>query len=559
MIRSTCRSDSAATARAIARYVLPVPAGPIPNMIGAVADGVDIALLRDRLRRDALAAVRPDDVLEDLANVFGLVERAEDRIDGSGADFLPSLDEVDELLDDRLRLGDLDVVAGQREPVSAQVDGTAEPLPQGVEYPVTDACELRGDVVRNVENRLHKPSVGVLMPRKDSSQKPRSWLQPESQLAFRAPGRSSHPLLMRRHGLVIVGALALAALVATSARAHSTPGIRAAQAHARRVEAEVNRIGISLEATIQSYDGAEVELRQVKASLKSNTHKLGIARTNFHAAQQRIMSELYSLYVNGKPTTLDVLAGARSLSQLINRAEAAQAMSQQDKALGTEALQFEQAVQTRQNDLTKLRAKRAHAVLSLVSQKHAIEAALAHQQSLLRSIHSSIHQLQVQEAAHEAELRREYEARLVRQQQLEQQQQEQQQQSQGTGISVPPILSNGNGHPEAAHIALQYLGVPYTWGGASPSTGFDCSGLVMYVYAQLGISLDHYTVSQWNETEPISQAQAQPGDLVFFNGLEHVGIYLGGGQMVDAPHTGAVVRVESIYGFGSIDGFRRVP
>ncbi len=110
----------------------------------------------------------------------------------------------------------------------------------------------------------------------------------------------------------------------------------------------------------------------------------------------------------------------------------------------------------------------------------------------------------------------------------------------------------------AASIALHYLGVPYVWGGASPS-GFDCSGLVMYVYAQLGISLPHYTVSQWDETQPISQSQAQPGDLVFFDGLGHVGIYLGGGQMVDAPHTGAVVRVETIYGFGSIDGFRRVP
>ena len=81
----------------------------------------------------------------------------------------------------------------------------------------------------------------------------------------------------------------------------------------------------------------------------------------------------------------------------------------------------------------------------------------------------------------------------------------------------------------------------------------------MYVYAQLGISLAHLTYTQWDETQPIAQSQAQPGDLVFFNGEEHVGIYLGGGQMVDAPHTGAVVRTESIYGFGSIDGFRRVP
>ncbi len=122
---------------------------------------------------------------------------------------------------------------------------------------------------------------------------------------------------------------------------------------------------------------------------------------------------------------------------------------------------------------------------------------------------------------------------------------------------APTSHRTGRPHPAAAQIAVRYLGVPYVWGGASPS-GFDDAGLVMYVYRQLGISLPHYTVSQWGLTKPISRAKAQPGDLVFFFGHRHVGIYLGGGQMVDAPHTGAVVRVESVHGFGSIDGFRRV-
>jgi peptidoglycan DL-endopeptidase CwlO len=79
----------------------------------------------------------------------------------------------------------------------------------------------------------------------------------------------------------------------------------------------------------------------------------------------------------------------------------------------------------------------------------------------------------------------------------------------------------------------------------------------MYVYEQLGISLPHYTVAQWDATKPISSPA--PGDLVFFNGLGHVGIYIGGGQFVDAPHTGSVVRIDNIAGFGSYDGARRVP
>ena len=113
---------------------------------------------------------------------------------------------------------------------------------------------------------------------------------------------------------------------------------------------------------------------------------------------------------------------------------------------------------------------------------------------------------------------------------------------------------------EAAQIALHYLGVPYVWGGSTPS-GFDCSGLVMYVYAQLGISLPHYTVAQWNATLPISTSEMQPGDLVFFDGLGHVGIYIGGGQFVHAPHTGTVVQVASLSGYyaSNLVGARRVP
>jgi peptidoglycan DL-endopeptidase CwlO len=123
-----------------------------------------------------------------------------------------------------------------------------------------------------------------------------------------------------------------------------------------------------------------------------------------------------------------------------------------------------------------------------------------------------------------------------------------------------PVVASGAGHPAAASIALRYLGVPYVWGGASPR-GFDCSGLVMYVYAQLGISLPHYTVAQWGATSHISLSQAQPGDLVFFDGLGHVGIYLGNNQFVHAPHTGTVVQVASLSGYyaSALVGVGRVP
>jgi cell wall-associated NlpC family hydrolase len=109
----------------------------------------------------------------------------------------------------------------------------------------------------------------------------------------------------------------------------------------------------------------------------------------------------------------------------------------------------------------------------------------------------------------------------------------------------PPPPSAPAGHAQAAQIALGYLGVPYRWGGATPA-GFDCSGLVSYVYAQLGIQLPHYAAAQFGYGSSVTRDQLQPGDLVFFDRLAHVGIYIGADQFIHAPHTGTAVRIDSL-------------
>jgi cell wall-associated NlpC family hydrolase len=110
----------------------------------------------------------------------------------------------------------------------------------------------------------------------------------------------------------------------------------------------------------------------------------------------------------------------------------------------------------------------------------------------------------------------------------------------------------------AVQIANRLTGIPYVWGGASPRSGFDCSGLVQYVYGRLGIRLPHYTVSQYGRGRSVSRSSLRPGDLVFFSGLNHVGIYAGGGKYIHAPRAGSTVRWASLASHPSYYGARRL-
>jgi hypothetical protein len=132
------------------------------------------------------------------------------------------------------------------------------------------------------------------------------------------------------------------------------------------------------------------------------------------------------------------------------------------------------------------------------------------------------------------------------------------------GTALLDLPTGGSVGARAVRIALQFLGTPYVWGGADPLNGFDCSGLTMYVYAQLGIHLTHYTGSQFYEGARVAPWALQPGDLIFFEpssrGPQHEGMYIGGGRFIQAPHTGDVVKISSLsepgYAFGFVGAVR---
>jgi peptidoglycan DL-endopeptidase CwlO len=105
--------------------------------------------------------------------------------------------------------------------------------------------------------------------------------------------------------------------------------------------------------------------------------------------------------------------------------------------------------------------------------------------------------------------------------------------------------------------ARRFIGVPYSWGGSSPRTGFDCSGLVRFVYGHFGIRLPHSSWGDLSRGRRIARRSLRPGDLIFFYGAGHVGIYVGRGRFIDAPHSGARVRISTMGKYSGYYGARR--
>jgi peptidoglycan DL-endopeptidase CwlO len=377
------------------------------------------------------------------------------------------------------------------------------------------------------------------------------------------------PRVMRRQPLLLAFLCAMVLLGAVPALAD--PTVAEKRAEAGQVLEQVQQLDASLAQVIQAYDLATERLNRVHQALRENGKNLAIARASLKRAQHRYAARLRGIYTSGGgDSALDVLVGATSLDDLLNRINTTSRIASADAQIVQQVQSFRNEVQKREARLKQARRSAASLVAERAAARHSVESQLAQRRQLLSSIRGQIAQLQAQERARQAELRRELQARLAAQEQ------QAREQALGNTFSAPaPAESTGSSDPATSApstpvtapsrgnvvaIAMRYLGVPYRWGGASPSTGFDCSGFTMYVYAQVGIALPHYTGSQYAMGVPVPRSQLQPGDLVFFDGLGHEGLYVGNNQFIHAPHTGDVVKISSISGWyaSTYVGARRV-
>jgi cell wall-associated NlpC family hydrolase len=328
--------------------------------------------------------------------------------------------------------------------------------------------------------------------------------------------------------------------------AFADPSISSKKAEAEQVMGQLQQLSDQLERARSQYQAANAQLAAIRHQQDVNRYELRVAKHNLKASQRMIAQRLVALYTSDQQSTLEVILGAKNLDDLMNRLDNAKSVTSSDASVLGQVNQFRTTINRSAARLKRANAEQSHVVAQRAAAKAQIESKIGEEQHLYHSIQGEIAKLVIAQRAEQLRLQAQAEARLRQQQAASSAARA----STVVGISVSTPENDSVVLPPPTHgnvidYAMSQLGTPYVWGGGAPG-GFDCSGLVMWAYAQVGVSLPHSSYAMWNDGVAVPRDQLQPGDIVFFDGLGHVGLYIGGDQFIEAPHTGDVVKISSL-------------
>jgi cell wall-associated NlpC family hydrolase len=335
--------------------------------------------------------------------------------------------------------------------------------------------------------------------------------QERSAYVVRSPRRVAGRL-MTAVGIAAVVGTALPASWAGAAPGRPQPTLK-------QLLAEASRLSRQIDSMSQQYDALRIQYNEAKAQVKIAHLTMRRDERLLATSQAAIAHIAAAGYMTGGVNPAISLLASKDPQSMLDRAS----------ILGQ--LQRENTAKLRM--VTAARAAAQRARLLAVQQEHQaakLSAAMRHKVAKIQAMENKLNSAAFAKAL-----------AIYRQ----------------TG-KYPRIQINGRSlGVQALRIAMSKIGDPYVWGGAGPNV-FDCSGLVVWAYAQLGISLPHFTGALWNSGVHVSRGQLQPGDLVFFFAdISHVGIYVGHGFMLDAPTFGIPVGIHPIF-WGSMVGAVRI-
>jgi cell wall-associated NlpC family hydrolase len=301
--------------------------------------------------------------------------------------------------------------------------------------------------------------------------------------------------------IAAVTGLALAISLALPATAgHAEPGPTV-----KEMKARVTKLNEQLERLAEQYNGMRVKLKQSERAAEVAAANAGRQEEALEVVQKRIGSLAATSYMNGGIDETVAFATAQDPQAFLDQASTLNYLATQD---GTEFQALAAAMQAAQRSRKAAQA-RADELRSVRNQANT-------QRKKVEETYNKLRDKIIKRAPQEI-------------------------------VNIPAVGGSGKA-VRALKAALTKLGTPYVWGAEGPSS-FDCSGLTMWAYQQVGIGLPHFTGAQWNAGTHVSRGELQPGDLVFFYpDRHHMGMYLGDGKMVHAPQTGDVVKIAPIDG-----------
>jgi cell wall-associated NlpC family hydrolase len=341
-------------------------------------------------------------------------------------------------------------------------------------------------------------------------------------------------------------------LLGAGTRPAGADPLASAKAQAARITAQLAADQQRLDAIAEQYDGAGQKVQQVGQQIAQIKSTIAQDRSQVAAAQTSLRQQAVSSYMAGTPDSdLQTLFGTGGEQATVAGEYRSVASGNISGAI--DSLNVAQTHLATQQDQLQVAQTQAQAALTQAANaRKAAQAVVADQEATLAKVKGQIGSLVAQrQAAQQAAAHAAFLARI----------QPATKANHGdviTTAAVLPDLPAAGGAAGALAAAESQIGVPYRWGGESPGGGFDCSGLTQWAWRQAGVGLPRTAAAQYGAIAHVSLSALQPGDLVFWGhgGIDHVGLYVGGGNVIHAPQTGSRVSIQPIWNNGLVGAGR---